>query len=59
MPSLSVSEVEARLRRLGVPDHVVAKHVDCLKKLRRIRRKRLVRQQDEDGHYRLRAVANP
>jgi hypothetical protein len=55
----TVDEIEARLRRLGVPEHVVAKHVDCLKKLRRIRRKRLVLKQDEDGHYRMRAVANP
>jgi hypothetical protein len=51
----TVEEIATRLHQLGVPDEIVARHVDRLRKLRRVKRKRLVRVL-EDNRQRYRAV---
>ena len=37
-----LDQIETRLRELGCPDHVIARHVERLRKLRRVKRKRLM-----------------
>jgi hypothetical protein len=44
-----IEEIEARLRSLRVPDHVIARHLDAVRRSRRIKRKRFV-EVWEDGH---------
>jgi hypothetical protein len=44
----TVDEIEARLRRLGVPDDIITQHLDALRKTRRIKRKRLVLVTEEE-----------